>query len=502
MEEIVLYMVKLQKLCRPRFTAKTRVLDKVALGIDVLRGSAEYGTQQAVLVFHRALGDSTEYTVTVDGLAHESKFGRAEVVVPRGQVVSYTITAKGFEAVSGEVTAIDVNKDIYMTSFIPIAGGVDPGPGNPEEPTKYTISISATPAAASISLGDLSGIGTLSGEFVKGTTVTHTVSLDGYQSANGSVVVEKDEVITVVLEAEATPPVVVPTEDVAVGGVSDFGNESVAINALPDLSASTAMTSIKGGSIALSSSFESPRLLSLVATNDITVGGTAAAPMEITGTQPKSQGNASLSLNAGGAIVVKNVTFKKEDGAYNGLEIGLTKGVNPTSVLIENVNFENALANNAILIFGTTANATITIRNCTFTAASNAVRLSNKEGVAGVTVLFENCHLLKSDDNPSYRGFVVFEDHSSTSAAQALSRNIFGSDKMSITFKNCTIGEGDNAEVINFTGNVVEGAPFADGAVNPKQAYYTYYHKGFGEESATGPMPYVAANYPQMVFEA
>lgn len=489
-------MAKFLKMHRPRFTNKTRMLNKVKNNISFVGdgASAVYGEQQAVLVFYRAMGDSTEFTVTVDGKSHDSVNGRAEVVVARGASVEYEVSAEGYVTVSGVVTSCDVNKDVALSKFAPVVG---PAPV-PEQ--KYTISITAVPASAFITLGNVSGTGYVSAEFVEGSTVSYEVSAVGYESASGSLVVSKDEALNITLSEVVAPPVVVEPSEVTVGGSNDFGTESVAISALPDLSAAAGMTTIKAASIDLSASFTSPRVVSLVATGDVTVGGTGVSPMVIDGSQPKSQGNASLSITSGGVVSVHDLKFAKDDGAYNALEIGLTKGVDATSVLIEGITFDGKLLNNAISIFGTADNATIIVRNCTFASCSNAVRLSNRTAATGVSVTFENCHLLESTGEEIYRGFLMMQDHSSTSAADALSRNIFGSDKLSVSFINCTIGAGDSAEVINFASNPAAGAPNADGSVNPKQAYYTYYNKGFGDSASKGPMPYVAENYPALSF--
>lgn len=489
-------MAKFLKMHRPRFTNKTRMLDKVKSNISFVGdgASAVYGEQQAVLVFYRAMGDSTEFTVTVDGKSHDSVNGRAEVVVARGASVEYEVSAEGYATMSGVVTSCDVNKDVALPKFAPVAG---PAPV-PEQ--KYIISIASVPASAFITLGDVSGTGYVSAEFAEGSTVSYEVSAVGYESASGSLVVSKDEALNITLSEVVAPPVVVEPSEVTVGGSSDFGTESVAISTLPDLSAAAGMTTIKAASIDLSASFTSPRVVSLVATGDVTVGGTGVSPMVIDGSQPKSQGNASLSITSGGVVSVHDLKFAKDDGAYNALEIGLTKGVDATSVLIEGVTFDGKLLNNAISIFGTADNATIVVRNCTFASCSNAVRLSNRTAATGVSVTFENCHLLESTGEEIYRGFLMMQDHSSTSAADALSRNIFGSDKLSVSFISCTIGTGDSVEVINFASNPALGAPNADGSVNPKQAYYTYYNKGFGDSASQGLMPYVAENYPALSF--
>lgn len=504
-------MNKLLKLRRPVFVDKVQELDPISQDIKVLAGSTPFGKKMSTLRFYAGIGEYVPYEIVIDGKTYPAERGEVSVLVERGSVVSFKAQAEGYITVSGSVEVQEVNAEIGLPRFVvaPMVPTPDPTPDpdpepepepEPEPDVKYTVTVSVTPAAAIVVLGSESGVGSVSGEFAEGSTVVYSASLEGYASQLGSIVVSKDESVSLTLEASTSgTPEDVGSDAIAVSGSNTFEGKSVSISELPDLSSSTAKTTINAESITLTSGFTSPRVLSLVAVKDIAVEGSASAPLTIAGTQPKTQGNSSLSLNAGGAVVVKNVTFAKDDGAHNGLEIGLAAGGDPTSVVIENVNFEGALKNNAISIFGTASNATVYVKNCTFKSCSNAVRLSNKLASTGVSVIFENCALLECTETGAYRGFLLMEDHTSTTAAAAESRNVFGPDKLSVAFINCTIGSGSDAEVINFASAPAEGAPFADGVVNPKQAYYTFYDKGFGD--LTGPIPYNAESYPVFSFK-
>lgn len=497
-------MGKLHRLRRSVFTNKVRVLDPVSQDIAALAGSATYGKALTSLRFYAGIGEVHPFEVVIGDDVYKSVGGEVSLLVERGSTVSFTAQAEGCLSVSGTVEVLQVNAEVGLPRFVSVPAGSaptpDPDPTPDPEPVKqYTVSVTVTPAEAAVVLGSEQGVGSVSGLFDEGSSVSYNASLEGYVSQEGSVVVSKDETLVLVLEAvQPDDSEVVSPADVVVGGSNDFTGKSVTISELPDLSGATAKTTISAESIVLNSGFTSPRVVSLVADKDITVAGSASAPLVIDGVQPKTQGNATLSLNAKGAVTVKDVTFAKDDGAYNALEIGLLADGAPASVVVEGVNFNGALKNNGISIFGTAVGATVTVRDCRFKSCSNAVRLSNKLNVSGVSVVFENCVLEDCIETGSYRGFLLLEDYTSGSASAAKTNNLFGPDKLSVKFVNCKIGVGADAQVIDFASDPAAGAPFAGGDVNPQQAYYTFYDKGFGD--VTGPVPYSAENYPTFSF--
>ena len=141
--------------------------------------------------------------------------------------------------------------------------------------------------------------------------------------------------------------------------------------------------------------------------------------------------NAQVSINNEGYVQITNCTIGSN--GYNGIEIGLQKTVK--SVLIDNVNFTSDLKNNAISIFDTANNATVTISNCNFEKCSNPLRISNRSGNK-VTINFVNCNFVQWQKG-QYAGCVLCQDYTSKTKEEATENNLFSADKVSINFINC-----------------------------------------------------------------
>lgn len=467
---------------RPRFTNKTRMLDRVKLNINLLAGGAEFAPLMATLVFNSAFGEVTEYVVTVDGKEYRSKFGRAEVLVERNKDIAYTISADGFASVEGTVMATDVNMDIYLSRLVPDgSASVCPCPCN-----EYTIKVEAAPAGAMINLGNkYEGTDSVEGKFQKGTSVAYEVSLGGYATQSGTLVVSGDQTISVVL---------VKSGSVGNAGATNTFTEDVVIDGGLDLLAATKPTTLSSdqSSITVGSDVASNFMLAMTSKGGaMAIKGTESRPVVISGNQPQANGNASVSINTGGIVEVANVEFAK-DVAYNAIEVGInpTNG-SPKSVLIENMDFTKSLLNNAILIHSTQDNAEVIIRNVHFGKVSNAVRFSNMTNAKGVKVLFENC-TVDEWETSEYAGFLLLQDFTSKDAAEAQSANRFGPDKFEITFKGCT---GPNGAIM--FANPADGAqPLAGSA----QTYYEYFNKGFGTSVNVQP-DWDSASWPTFRFE-
>ena len=159
--------------------------------------------------------------------------------------------------------------------------------------------------------------------------------------------------------------------------------------------------------------------------------------LNISGDFPKENGNSVISLNNAEYVVFKDMTFNSNN-VYNGVEIGLNSEKLPKNILFENCKFEGTFSNNAILVFGTQNDATITLSNCTFDKLSNALRLSNKSNASGVTVNIINCSVNQWEEtNKEYGGFLICEDYTSD-ASSVDSNNLFGNGKITINFMNLT----------------------------------------------------------------
>ena len=160
--------------------------------------------------------------------------------------------------------------------------------------------------------------------------------------------------------------------------------------------------------------------------------------LQVTGGFPKSTSNSVININDTENIIFKDMTFNSSD-VYNGIEIGLSSDNSklPKNIIFDNCRFEGSFSNNAILIFGTQNNATITLNNCFFKKVSNALRLSNKSNASGVTVNIINCTVDEWDSNTLWSGFLICEDYTNReSEAQAEEANLFSPEKIKVNFIN------------------------------------------------------------------
>lgn len=158
--------------------------------------------------------------------------------------------------------------------------------------------------------------------------------------------------------------------------------------------------------------------------------------------------NAVHSLNTPYDVVIKDCDFGLN--GYNYVEIGLNSTVEPPrSILIENCNFSGVLSNNAILVFGTQDNATVTIRNCKFNSVSNMLRISNRTNASGVLFNIEDCTVDSYDKTPAWRAVLLFENYTDKTADAIEANNRFSPDKIMINIKNL----------------ICEGKPFAPSTI-------------------------------------
>lgn len=157
---------------------------------------------------------------------------------------------------------------------------------------------------------------------------------------------------------------------------------------------------------------------------------------------------------------------------YNGLMIAQYEETNiPSSIIIENMKFDGEISNNTLTFGSLTENAKVIIKDCYFGKSYNPLRFRNQLNATGIQVLIENCHFedWTKDTNSGRCGLILFEDAitwenkfktnytdypllQDETAAQRVTRlypelirteyenNRFGSDKFTITFKNCTYG--------------------------------------------------------------
>lgn len=220
---------------------------------------------------------------------------------------------------------------------------------------------------------------------------------------------------------------------------------------------------ITAKTIALKGTLAESASISLKAVGSVTMNDVIT-----TGDLAKSISNAAWSVNTDDEVVIRDCTF--DQSGYNSIEIGLSSTA-PKSVLIENCQFGD-LNNNAITIFATKANATITIRDCEFGNISQMLRLSNRTNVSGVKVNIVNCTVAKCDEANKGR-FLLGQDYTATTADAAASDNRFGKDKLTITLNNVTV---DGKLVTSSEGifEVYRDATNADVAETETNAFPTF----------------------------
>ena len=181
-------------------------------------------------------------------------------------------------------------------------------------------------------------------------------------------------------------------------------------------------------SIAISNGTVSNTGLNLKATEGVTL-----KDVKVDGTFAKANGNASISVNTPGDVVIDGVNFANADaaasGRYNGIEINLSSAGEPAkNVTVKNCKFAG-LSNNCILVFGMQEEGVVNVENCQFdlTAGNEAVRISNRTNTTHFTVNATDCNYTypTAECTGNWLGFFLFEDHTSTAAQLAAGRKQF-----------------------------------------------------------------------------
>ena len=168
----------------------------------------------------------------------------------------------------------------------------------------------------------------------------------------------------------------------------------------------------------------------LSAANDVTINN-----LTTSGDLPKSTSNAGMSIYSNADVVINGGDWNQT--GYNAIEIGLNTDSAPKNVLIDGIDFDAKMSNNAILVFAHQANATITISNCHFADVSNCVRISNRLNVPA-KIKFINCTCDAWESRSGYElypGFLILEDYTSKNETDFKEQNRFAN--LDIEFINC-----------------------------------------------------------------
>ena len=212
------------------------------------------------------------------------------------------------------------------------------------------------------------------------------------------------------------------------------GGETQYNNPIKDFQLSGAITSpaiITSNSVTLKESTMAATYMDLYADNDITVKQST-----FNGSVPKATSNAIMKLRANGYITVRDYTFTIEK-AYNAIECNLSEAI-AKSIVIDNVNFDGPLSNNAINIFGMANGGVVTIANCHFKKVSNMLRISNRLNT-NWTINIINCTVDEWDVG-QYGGAILLQDYVSKSAEEVATRNEF--KNLTINIQNLTKPDG------------------------------------------------------------
>ena len=169
---------------------------------------------------------------------------------------------------------------------------------------------------------------------------------------------------------------------------------------------------------------ETPALVVNPDVTDVTITNSA-----ITAATGKTGNHTAVSLPVSGKVVFTGNTVTND---YNGIEFGL-KVPTGDGTLIANNNFTN-IGNNAISIYQVEDDATVTVKNNTFTGKAGdfiPVRLSNSNNMSGKFVFANNT---VDTDNSWNNCFVMLEDYSAKDAG------VQDFTKYTLVFKDNTVG--------------------------------------------------------------
>lgn len=186
---------------------------------------------------------------------------------------------------------------------------------------------------------------------------------------------------------------------------------------------------ISAKTIALKGTTAESATISLKATGAITLNNVSSS-----GNLAKSVSNAAWSINTDDEVVIRNCDFAQK--GYNSVEIGLSNSA-PKSVLIENCQFGD-LSNNAINVFATADNATVTVRNCTVGSVSQLIRISNRTNAKNVTFNLIDIDVAVIDASVNGQ-FILCQDYTSASSDAGDANNLFGPGKVTFNLTNVTI---------------------------------------------------------------
>ena len=265
-------------------------------------------------------------------------------------------------------------------------------------------------------------------------------NIDTIQSTVDDAISHQDgNIQTLVLEMEELAKKIEDLKSLDYEAVSFYdGGETQYDNPIKDFQLSGHITSpaiITSNSVTLKEATQTGTYADFYADQDITLKTCTFA-----GSVPKATSNAILRLRANGYVTVRDYYMSIEK-AYNAIECNLTEALSK-SIIIDNVDFDGPLSNNAINVFGMATGGVVTIANCHFKKVSNLLRLSNRTNTVW-TVNIINC-VCDEWDVGDYGGAILLQDYTSKSAAEVEARNEF--HNLTINIQNLTKPDGTKLE--------------------------------------------------------
>lgn len=213
------------------------------------------------------------------------------------------------------------------------------------------------------------------------------------------------------------------------------GGDTEYNNPIKDFQLSGLITSpaiITSNSVTLKEATQTATYLDFYADQDITIKQST-----FEGSVPKATSNAIMRLRANGYITLRDINMTIEK-AYNAVECGLTEAV-AKSIIIDNVDFNGPLSNNAINVFGMAEGGVVTVSNCHFKKVSNMIRLSNRLNTHW-TLNIINCTCDEWETGSDYTGAILLQDYTNKSAEEVEAQNQF--NKLTINIQNLTKPDG------------------------------------------------------------
>ena len=224
---------------------------------------------------------------------------------------------------------------------------------------------------------------------------------------------------------------------VEAGSTVNMPNEDIVVNIPEGTLTSAEEYSISAKSVVLvgEGADAGDNIIESVMMNITAEEGVTVRNLAFTGTRPAGDGNAAVSISTPGDVLIEGIEWSMN--AYNPIEINLGSSNEPAgNVTVRGCDFQTAVSNNCISVFGMSEGGVVNIENCTFAKANNALRMSNRTNAENVVLNITDCTYKETTDD-AYAGFLLFQDYTS---ADPLTAKAFST--WTVNFTNLVGPEG------------------------------------------------------------